>query len=129
EGMATLLEQEGARVYMDESSAGTLNGDELDAASGEPIRDKSAAPDDKYTSGPYGRAAWLLTQIRSLVGEDAFWKTLRGILDKHGFGTIGTEEFLDEFAPALGPSATARARRAVDAVLSPTLSVKQGPKG
>jgi hypothetical protein len=127
EGMATLLQAEGARAYMDESSKGTLNGDDFGVEAGEPIRDTSAAPDEKYTSGPYSRAAWLLTQIRSLTGEDAFWGTLRRILEEHRFGTIGTDEFLDAFAPALGPEATARAKRAVDARALPSLSVEPSP--
>lgn len=129
EGMAALLEQEGVRVYLDESGAGTLNGDELGVGYGEAIRDPSLAPGEKYTNGPYGRAAWLLTQIRSLIGEEAFWSTLRGVLEAHRFGVIGTDGFLDAFAPALGPDATARARRAVTARALPTLSVEPAPGG
>ncbi|AUX24954.1 aminopeptidase [Sorangium cellulosum] len=129
EGMATLLENEGARAYTDESGAGTLNGDELAAADGDAARDVSLDPDEKYTSGPYGRAAWVLTQIRSLVGEDAFWSTLRGVLEEHRFGSLGTDAFLDAFAPALGPEATARARRAVVARALPSLEVDPAPSG
>ncbi|WP_441292086.1 M1 family aminopeptidase [Sorangium sp. KYC3313] len=129
EGMATLLEQEGARVYTDESGAGTLNGDELDPRDGDAVRDPSLAPGEKYTSGPYGRAAWLLTQIRSLAGEEAFWSALRGVLEERRFGTIGTDDFLDAFAPALGPEAAARARRAVVARALPWLTVDPAPSG
>lgn len=129
EGMATLLESEGIRVYTDESGVGTLNGDDFQPQTGEAIRDASIAPDDKYTSGPYSRAAWLLTQIRSLVGEEAFWATLRGVLEKHRFGNIGTDEFLDAFAPALGPDVTARAKRAVDAAALPRLALAPAPSG
>ncbi|WP_437500963.1 M1 family metallopeptidase [Sorangium sp. So ce1099] len=129
EGMATLLEQEGVRAYTDESRAGTLNGDELGLQGGDAVRDPALAPDDKYTSGPYGRAAWLLTQIRSLAGEEAFWSALRGVLEAHRFGSIGTDEFLDAFAPALGPEATARARRAVAARELPSLAVEAAPSG
>ncbi|WP_437644549.1 M1 family aminopeptidase [Sorangium sp. So ce362] len=129
EGMATLLEQEGVRAYTDESGAGTLNGDELGPHAGDAVRDPSLAPGEKYTSGPYGRAAWLLTQIRSLTGEDAFWSALRGVLEEHRFGTIGTDEFLDAFAPALGPEALARARRAVAARALPWLTVEPAASG
>ncbi|WP_437671119.1 M1 family metallopeptidase [Sorangium sp. So ce131] len=129
EGMATLLQQEVARAHVDESCAGTLNGDELGAAEGEAARDVSLDPDEKYTSGPYGRAAWVLTQIRSLVGEDAFWSALRGVLERHRFGSVGTDELLDAFAPALGPDATARARRAVTARALPRLTVEPAPSG
>ncbi len=125
EGMATLLAVEGARPHLDESGRGTLNGDLFFPQSGEAIRDASLAPGDKYTSGPYDRAAWLLTQIRSVVGEEKFWATLRGILDEHRFGTVSTDEFLAAFAPALGPDLAARARRAVDAKALPTLTVTQ----
>ncbi|WP_438023362.1 M1 family metallopeptidase [Sorangium sp. So ce233] len=129
EGMATLLEQEAVRAYTDESGAGTLNGDELGLRDGDAVRDPSLAPGEKYTSGPYGRAAWLLTQIRSLTGEDAFWSALRGVLEARRFGSIGTDEFLDALAPALGPEATARARRAVAARALPSLEVEAAPSG
>jgi aminopeptidase N len=129
EGMATLLEHEGARIYTDEDGKGTLNGDAFFPENGVAIRDTSLKPDQKYTSGAYSRAAWLLSQIRSLIGEDAFWKTLRGVLEEHRFSAIGTEEFLDAFAPALGPDVTARALRAVDAAALPSLTVEAPPSG
>ncbi len=129
EGMASLLEVEGLRAHSDKDGPLTLNGDNYWPTAGEAIRDTSLAPPYKYTTGPYSRAAWLLTQIRSLVGEEAFWKILRGVLEQHRFGSIGTEEFLDAFAEALGPEATARARRAVDAKLIPTLEMKLAPSG
>ncbi|AUX37922.1 MULTISPECIES: M1 family metallopeptidase [Sorangium] len=129
EGMATLLASEGARVYLDESGEGTLNGDSFSAGSHNPIVDPDRAPADKYTSGPYGRAAWLLTQIRSLVGEEAFWGTLRDVLNDHRFGAIGTDELLDAFAGPLGPDAAARARRAVRASALPHLDLGRSPSG
>ncbi len=96
------------RVYTDESGAGTLNGDELGLAGRDAVRDPSLAPGEKYTSGPYGRAAWLLTQIRSLAGEEAFWSALRGVLEEHRLRRPSdTDAFLDAFAPALGPEAAA----------------------
>lgn len=121
EGMAVLLEYEAARPHIDASGKGTLNGDELAPEDGVPIRDRGAPPDLKYTSGPYGRAAWLLTQIRSLMGDDAFFAALRGVLEERRFGSIGTDDFLGAFEPGLGPEATARARRAVDARAMPRL--------
>jgi len=129
EGMATLLAPEGARAHLDESGKGTLNGDMFAPLNGEAIRDRSLAPADKYTTGPYDRAAWLLTQIRSVVGEEKFWATLRGILDKHRFGTISTDEFLDAFTPALGADLAVRARRAVDARALPSLTIPRGGAG
>ncbi|HTN85488.1 MAG TPA: M1 family aminopeptidase [Sorangium sp.] len=129
EGMATLLASEGARVYLDESGEGTLNGDAFSAVPDHSIVDPDLAPDAKYTAGPYGRAAWLLTQIRSLLGEESFWGTLRGVLDDHRFGAIGTEEFIDAFARPLGPDAAARVRRAVRARALPHLDLGPSPSG
>lgn len=129
EGMASLLEQEGVRAHSDKDGPLTLNGDNFWLTEGEAIRNTSLALADKYTSGPYIRAAWLLTQIRSLLGEETFWKTLRGILDKHRFGAIGTEEFVNGFAEVLGPEVTARVKHAIDAKSIPTLEVKLAASG
>lgn len=129
EGMATLLELEGVRKHTDERGPMTLNGNDLYAFSGEAIRDISLPAQEKYTSGPYTRAAWLLTQIRSLVGEEVFWSTLRGILEEHREGAIGTEEFLGAFAEALGPEASARALQAVDAKGVPVIEMAPAPSG
>ena len=129
EGMATLLGAEGLRPHTDLAGPLLLRGDSFSVAPGQAIRDPSLPPEDKYTTGPYGRGAWLITQIRSLVGEDAFWQTLRGILEEHASGTISTDEFLEAFAPALGPDAMARARRAVDARDLPTLEIATLPSG
>ncbi|WP_437534015.1 M1 family aminopeptidase [Sorangium sp. So ce726] len=135
EGMATLLAEEGARLYLDESGEGTLNGDSFAAVVDSLIVDPDRDPDEKYTSGPYDRAAWLLTQIRSLIGEEPFWGTLRDVLNDHRFGAIGTDEFLGAFARHLGPDATARARRALRAdgatrsqVLEPDQSADVAPQ-
>ncbi|UQA57350.1 M1 family metallopeptidase [Polyangium aurulentum] len=121
EGMANLLEYEAARPHIDASDKGTLNGDGFHPRAGAAIRDRAIPPPDKYNSGPYDRAAWLLTQIRSLLGDEAFFATLREVLDKHRFGAIGTDAFIDAFAPALGPEATGKVRRAVDAKALPTI--------
>ncbi|MDI1443518.1 M1 family aminopeptidase [Polyangium sp. 6x1] len=129
EGMATLLEPEGLRAHTDTQGPFTLNANDFLAMEGEAIRDTSLALADKYNSGPYSRAAWLLTQIRSLVGEEAFWTTLRNVLAEHRFGAIGTDDFLGAFAEVLGPEATARARHAVDAKGLPTLTIAPLPTG
>ena len=129
EGMASLLEQEATRGHTDKDGPLTLNGDYLWVMEGDAIRDTSLAPADKYNSGVYGRAAWLMTQIRGLLGEETFWKTLRGVLEQHRFGTIGTDAFVEAFAEALGPEATARMRSAIDAKSLPTLEVKRTASG
>jgi len=127
EGMASVLELEGIRKHSNKDAPFTLNGNNFYAVDGEAIRDKSLKPDDKYTSAVYGRAGWLMTQIRSVVGEEAFWKILRRVLDEHKFGAIGTEAFLDAFAEALGPEAAARAKQAVDAKTLPTMTLQPLP--
>ena len=129
EGMATLLEVEGLRPHTELAGPMGLNGEMFYAVEGEAIRDTSLHDLEKYTSGPYGRAAWLLTQIRSLVGEETFWGTLRGILDEHRFGSIGTDDFLEAFGPALGPDALARAKGAVDARGVPAMTIAASPSG
>ncbi|MDC3958440.1 M1 family metallopeptidase [Polyangium jinanense] len=127
EGMANQLEYEAGRAFTDASGEGTLHGDQFFAEDGVPIRNKALAPADKYTSGPYDRAAWLHTQIRSVVGEAAYFETLRKILDAHRFGTIGTDAFINAFAEALGPEATARVRRALDATAMPRIELHAEP--
>jgi len=129
EGMAVLLEMESLRVYLDESKKQTLGGDRFNAMkSGDAIRDVERDPTNKG-SGPYPRAAWLLTQIRSLIGEDVFWSTLRQVLREHRNGAIGTDAFVDAFAPSLGLDATERVRRAVDAKRLPRLRVAPTSSG
>jgi aminopeptidase N len=123
EGMASLLEAELVREHLDRSSAGTLNGDELDMADGDAIRDPGKAPRWKYDSGPYDRAAWLFTQIRAIVGDEAFWGTLRGLLDARRMGVVNTEDVVQAFAPLLGAEGTARVRRAISAKKLPFMEV------
>ncbi|WP_197041046.1 M1 family metallopeptidase [Chondromyces apiculatus] len=129
EGMATLLAPEGVRGHMDGAGPLTLNGNDTWADAGYAIHDTSRAPEDNYNSGPYERAAWLLTQMRTLLGEDAFWSTLRGVLTEHREGAIGTEAFLQAFEEGLGPEASARVRQAIDAVGVPTLEMRPSASG
>ncbi|MRG96082.1 M1 family metallopeptidase [Polyangium spumosum] len=127
EGMANLLEYEVGRVFTDASGQGTLHGDHFHGEDGVPIRDPRLAPADKYTSGPYSRAAWLHTQIRSLLGDEAYFESVRGILKKHRFGAVGTDAFVGAFAEALGPEATTRVRRAIDAKVMPRIELRAAP--
>ncbi len=64
---------------------------------GDGIIDTSLAPMEKYTSGPYDRAAWFFSQLRSLVGKERFWELMRKVLSENRFSHIGTEEFLEYF--------------------------------
>jgi aminopeptidase N len=128
EGMAVLLEGEAARPFEDRTATGVLFGERRYVEPGVAARDPSLPPADKYTSGPYDRAAWIYTQIRSVVGEEVFWSTLRGIVKDHLYGTVGTEEVLSAFAPHLGDAA-ARAAAAVNAKAVPVLEVAPGAAG
>ena len=65
------------------------------------IVDDSLIGLDKYTSGPYQHAAWLITQIRATVGETAFFAGLKKLLVDHGTGDASGsatgEEFIRSF--------------------------------
>ncbi|HEU4535399.1 MAG TPA: M1 family aminopeptidase, partial [Polyangiaceae bacterium] len=124
EGMASLLEWEGTRSRLDRDGRGLANGDVRRVAPGEAVRDLSLPAEEKYTSGPYDRAAWLLAQVRHLAGEGPFWAALRQVLNEHRFGSIGTDAFLEAFRPALGDANLARVRQAVDAKALPALAVE-----
>ncbi|HRI64665.1 MAG TPA: M1 family aminopeptidase, partial [Polyangium sp.] len=121
EGMASLLEEEVFRRQLDASGAGTLNGHIFSVAEGDAIRDPEKAPNDKYDSGPYGRSAWFLTQIRRVVGEEAFWSTLRQLLESHRMGNVSSEDFVQAFAPAFEPLGADKLRRALAAKALPRI--------
>jgi aminopeptidase N len=124
EGMATLLACEGTRASTLAPGAGPFNGDCLGVRDGEAVRDSSLAPGDKYTSGPYGRAAWVLSQVRALAGEEAFWGTWRSLLESHRFGNLATSEFFDAIRPSLPPGGAEALARAVNAKALPSLFVE-----
>ncbi|HEU4404232.1 MAG TPA: M1 family aminopeptidase [Polyangiaceae bacterium] len=124
EGMASLLECEGTRVSTLAEGAGPYGGDCQGVRDGDAARDRSLAPGDKYTSGPYGRAAWVLSQLRALAGEEGFWGTWRSLLEAHRFGNLATEEFLDAFRPRLAPGVADALASAVDAKALPRLYVE-----
>ncbi len=64
---------------------------------GDGIIDPSLEPMEKYTSGPYDRAAWFFSQLRSIIGKERFWELMRKVLSENRFSHIGTEEFLEYF--------------------------------
>ncbi|WP_394842785.1 hypothetical protein LZC95_37655 [Pendulispora brunnea] len=107
EGMATLLASEAERQHREtgESKNVRLFGRTFGFDPADAIVDKSLTGSAKYTDGPYGRAAWTITQIRARVGEDAFWGSLKGILQAHPAGTLTGEQFVRGFAPKLDDAA------------------------
>lgn len=119
EGMASLLEEELVRSHLDASGAGTLNGHAYFPVEGQAIRDPDKLPKDKYDSGPYGRSAWFFTQIRKVVGDEAFFGTLRQLLEAHHMGNIGTEDIVQAFAPAFEPLGADKLRQALAAKALP----------
>jgi aminopeptidase N len=124
EGMATLLAAEADRARRDRTPAADRRfGTDFTFSPGEAIVDTMKHGLEKYDSGPYERAAWLLTQIRSIVGEDAFWAALRGVLSDHALGTITGEEFIAAFP--LDPAVAAQAVASLPVHGVPTLRLTQ----
>jgi aminopeptidase N len=120
EGMATLLSLEADRVRQDLEGKGRLFGYYFNFTPSEAVRDRSLKDHDKYNTGPYGRAAWLLSQIRATIGEPAFWQAVRKVLDDHARGSIDSETFLRAFG--LDDAAFARALHAIDEKRGPTIT-------
>jgi hypothetical protein len=117
EGMATLLESEAERAQRDKAAVGRLFGRDMIFDPSDAVVDDSLHGLDKYTSGPYQRAAWIITQIRSIVGEDAFWASLRKVLADHALDSVTGEQFVRAF-PLDEPTIT---------TLLASLTVKDAP--
>jgi aminopeptidase N len=126
EGMATLLAAEADRADLDRQGHGRLFGDQFMFAPYDAVRDPSLGGGDgvaRYTSGPYQRAAWLLTQIRSVVGDAAFFRALRRVLATHAQGSIGSDDFVAAFAPGLDAATRAKAVASLDRFETATLAI------
>lgn len=129
EGMATLLAPEAQRAARDAEKNGRLFGSDFVFSPSDSIRDKTLTGIDKYTSGPYQRAAWLLAQIRDRLGDDAFWQSLRHVLKTYSLGSIDSETFLQSFG--FDSATTAKLLRTIDEKRSPSvsMSVNADPDG
>jgi hypothetical protein len=123
EGLATLLAAEADRARRNGEHTGRLLGRDFRFNSKDKIRDLDLPLYDRYTSGPYTRAAWLLTQIRARVGDDAFWGTLREVLAEHALGHIDSERFLESFAPELDAATLAKAVAALGRQEVPAIAI------
>jgi hypothetical protein len=126
EGMATLLAKEAARGTQGRAE-GRLFGDSFLFRPRDAIRDRSLGSQDegwdRYTSGPYERAAWLLTQIRASVGDDAFWSAARHVLRTRRFGSIGSDDFIAILTRGMDRAVVAKIKASLDAKGAPVLSV------
>ena len=124
EGMATLLAAEAMSFYEDQNHTGVLMGETFRFSNGEAVRDKALEPEQKYGTGPYQRSAWYFTQLRSIVGEDVFWRTMRRALLEHAYGTISSEELLELFRPEMPADLFAKAVASLDAHEAPQVHVE-----
>jgi aminopeptidase N len=125
EGMATLLAPEADRSGRDAQGTGRLFGNAFAFNPADSIRDQSLIGIAKYTSGPYTRAAWLLTQIRARVGEASFWQSLRQVLAKYALGSVDSDAFVRSFA--LDESTVQKILRSLDEKRIPAVSIRTQP--
>ena len=127
EGMATLLAAEAQRARRDLEDTGRRFGYDFAFDASDAIVDRDLTGLDKYTSGPYERAAWTITQIRARVGESAFWASLRQVLTDHAAGTIDGEGFVRSFAPALDEATIVQILGALEQTDVPSISIVTTP--
>ena len=97
EGLATIFESEAERANRDAGHAGRLWASDFGFNAADAIVDPSLHSLDKYTSGPYQHAAWVITQIRATVGETAFFDGLRALLAAHAVGSATGEQLIRSF--------------------------------
>ncbi|AKT41286.1 M1 family metallopeptidase [Chondromyces crocatus] len=128
-GMMRLLTEEACRAHIDQSGAGTLNGELFYGYSAEPLRDAAHAPWSSYYTMPRNRAAWLLSQVRHLAGETGFWSTLSALLAAHPHDVMGTDALLAAFATPLGSTVSAQVEHALDTAALPTFDVAPSGAG
>lgn len=113
EGMASLLAYEAMRSSEGLRQKDSALGEFFWFEKGEAILDPSLPPNRKYTSGPYDRAAWWLTQLREVVGVKTFWMQLKKILQDYRFQAIGSDEFLSYFEAHMSPEQMDRFAKAL----------------
>jgi len=121
EGMATVLEAEGQRGVRGAASPARKFGQDFGFAPGDAIVDPTLTGLARYTTGPYQRAAWLITQIRARIGEDAFWAALRAMLADNALGTLSGPRFLQGFAPMLSSGEIAQLTQTLEQTATPAI--------
>jgi aminopeptidase N len=127
EGMATLLAAEASRGRRDREHKGRYFGTDFSFNPDDAIVDPMLTGLDRYTSGPYERAAWTISQIRARVGEEAFWASLRQVLADHALDSIDGESFVRAFAPALDEAAITQVLASLETKEVPNFAIATAP--
>ena len=117
EGLATLFEP---TVLFADEHVRSLHGDYFYVGTS-PMIDAAAKPDDKYTGGVYGRSAWWFSQVRSLIGDDAFFGALGDLNRKFRSQSIEGADVIAAFAPHLDLAIVKQATDALVATTPPVL--------
>jgi hypothetical protein len=123
EGMATFLAAEAELPARDDEGRGRMFGADFLFLTSTAVVDPALPPASKYTDGPYGRAAWVITQLRRMAGDEAFWGGLRALLRDHALGSIDSETFVRAFAPALDEATIQRTLGSLTAHTGPELAI------
>lgn len=123
EGLATLLAAEASRPQRDGEARGRLMGAQFNFDPDDAVVDDELTGIARYTSGPYERAAWMMTQARAKIGDAAFWATLREVLADHALGTIDGADFIAAFAPELDAATAARWLAALPVKGAPAIGI------
>lgn len=64
-------------------------------------------PDDLFTASVYQRGGLAFVALRDRVGDDLLFELLRTWVERHGGGTVTTEDFFDLVSEMAGPGAAA----------------------
>lgn len=129
EGMATLLAQEAQRGRRDRTRSPITFSRSFGISDGDAIIDPGLAPKDKYTSGPYGKAAFMHNQIRALVGEKNFWDTHKRILSENSYGALTSARYLGYFESMIEPAIFQKIKNALYTKALPEYEIKEAANG
>jgi aminopeptidase N len=97
--------------------------------SGAAARDPRLPPGAKYTSGPYERSAWVISQLRSQMGEDSFWEFCRQILRDRKMKSAGLTEWKKALKQRTTPELVDQFDNSIRATLVPRISAKRLDNG
>ncbi len=123
EGMATMLAAEAEVARRDRAEVGRWFGSDFAFNVDDAVVDTNLTGLAKYTSGPYQRSAWVMTQLRRRIGDDAFWAGARKLLADRALGTATGAQFLASFTPALDDTTMAQALASLPVHGAPSIAV------